>query len=194
MFSSASICTSFYKISIYPACRLQMYQFTSAKKMASVLLHTNNNSLLLLNKGAAEWVLAKCDRVAVTDANGRLSIQPLDEVTRAQLMDTVVGMASRGLRCICLATRELPGEDPTRPANFFESSENLDVNMTAVAIVGIKDPVRAEVPAAVATCQKAGIVVRMVTGEGAAGQLHCKCCRVHCWLTGLRCGCAYGDR
>jgi Ca2+-transporting ATPase len=143
---------------------LQMYQFTSAKKMASILLRTDANSLLLLNKGAAEWVLAKCDRVAVTDANGRMSTQPLDDAARAQLMDTVVGMASRGLRCICLATRELPAEDASRPAAFFDSSENLDVNMTAVAVVGIKDPVRAEVPAAVTTCQKAGIVVRMVTG------------------------------
>ena len=34
-----------------------------------------------------------------------------------------------------------------------------------MAIVGIKDPVRPEVPDAVATCQRAGIVVRMVTGE-----------------------------
>jgi Ca2+-transporting ATPase len=141
-----------------------MYQFTSAKKMASILLRTDANSLLLLNKGAAEWVLAKCDRVAVTDANGCMSTQPLDDTARAQLMDTVVGMASRGLRCICLATRELPTDDASRPADFFDNSENLDVNMTAVAIVGIKDPVRAEVPAAVTTCQKAGIVVRMVTG------------------------------
>ncbi|KAF6264067.1 hypothetical protein COO60DRAFT_1457828 [Scenedesmus sp. NREL 46B-D3] len=139
----------------------QMYQFTSAKKMASILLRTEANSLLLLNKGAAEWVLAKCDRFAATDANGRLSAQPLDDTVRAQLMETVVGMASRGLRCICLATRELPAEDASRPADFFDSSENLDVGMTAVAVVGIKDPVRAEVPAAVATCQKAGIVVRM---------------------------------
>lgn len=34
-----------------------------------------------------------------------------------------------------------------------------------MAIVGIKDPVRNEVPDAVATCQRAGIIVRMVTGE-----------------------------
>ena len=34
-----------------------------------------------------------------------------------------------------------------------------------MAIVGIKDPVRVEVPDAVATCQSAGITVRMVTGE-----------------------------
>jgi hypothetical protein len=36
------------------------------------------------------------------------------------------------------------------------------------AIVGIKDPVRKEVPEAVRICQRAGITVRMVTGEFAA--------------------------
>ena len=34
-----------------------------------------------------------------------------------------------------------------------------------MAVLGIKDPVRPEVPAAVATCKRAGIIVRMVTGE-----------------------------
>jgi P-type Ca2+ transporter type 2C len=40
----------------------------------------------------------------------------------------------------------------------------VDSDLIAYAIVGIKDPVRAEVPDAVATCQRAGITVRMVTG------------------------------
>ena len=38
-------------------------------------------------------------------------------------------------------------------------------NMTLVALVGIRDPLRPEVPGAVATCQRAGITVRMVTGD-----------------------------
>jgi len=137
-----------------------MYQFTSAKKMASILLRQSDH-YLLLNKGAAEWVLQKCDTVA--DSSG--AIVPLSDARRAELMEVVVGMASRGLRCICLASRQLPIDDPSRPAEFFEDSANLDQQMTAMAIVGIKDPVRAEVPAAVARCQTAGITVRMVTGD-----------------------------
>lgn len=137
-----------------------MYQFTSAKKMASILLRQSDH-FLLLNKGAAEWVLQKCDTVA--DSSG--AIVPLNDAMRAQLMEVVVGMASRGLRCICLASRQLPIDDPSRPADFFEDSANLDQQMTAMAIVGIKDPVRAEVPAAVTRCQTAGITVRMVTGD-----------------------------
>jgi magnesium-transporting ATPase (P-type) len=34
-----------------------------------------------------------------------------------------------------------------------------------IAIVGIQDPVRPEVPEAIKQCQEAGIVVRMVTGD-----------------------------
>lgn len=36
---------------------------------------------------------------------------------------------------------------------------------TLIAIAGIKDIIRREVPEAVAICQKAGIIVRMVTGD-----------------------------
>ncbi len=50
-------------------------------------------------------------------------------------------------------------------AGFFEDSDAVDNNLIATCIVGIKDPVRKEVPAAVTTCQKAGIRVRMVTGD-----------------------------
>jgi Ca2+-transporting ATPase len=137
-----------------------MYQFTSAKKMASILLRQPDH-YLLLNKGAAEWVLQKCD--FVVDTSG--AEVPLTDANRAELMDVVVAMASRGLRCICLASRRLPIDDSSRPADFFDDSANLDQKMTAMAIVGIKDPVRVEVPDAVTKCQKAGVTVRMVTGD-----------------------------
>lgn len=38
-------------------------------------------------------------------------------------------------------------------------------NFTCIAILGIKDIIRPEVPDAVDDCQKAGIIVRMVTGD-----------------------------
>lgn len=60
-------------------------------------------------------------------------------------------------------TTDFPLTDPRRPADFFK--EPQEFNLTATCIVGIKDPVRKEVPEAVATCQRAGIRVRMVTGD-----------------------------
>ena len=38
-------------------------------------------------------------------------------------------------------------------------------SVCVVAVVGIQDPIRPEVPGAIAKCQRAGITVRMVTGD-----------------------------
>ena len=50
----------------------------------------------------------------------------------------VTAMASRGLRCICASQAELPVSDPSRESDFLEDSDNVDRNLTAVAIFGIK--------------------------------------------------------
>ena len=47
----------------------------------------------------------------------------------------------------------------------WEDEEKILDNMTCICIVGIEDPVRPEVPEAIRQCQKAGITVRMVTGD-----------------------------
>eukprot|EP00878_Enallax_costatus_P010039 GHUV01010478.1.p1 GENE.GHUV01010478.1~~GHUV01010478.1.p1 ORF type:complete len:1008 (+),score=247.34 GHUV01010478.1:318-3341(+) len=144
---------------------VQRYEFTSARKMSSVLLRTPDN-LLLLNKGAAEWVLQKCSNVALAaSTSGAIETQPLDDATRAELIQVIVGMATKGLRCISLAVRQLSSSDESRQSDFFDNAENVEQQMTLVAIVGIKDHVRDGVPATVRKCHEAGITVRMVTGD-----------------------------
>ncbi|KAL4452347.1 hypothetical protein ABPG75_008009 [Micractinium tetrahymenae] len=137
---------------------LEVYGFSSERKMASVLVR-RGGALRLYNKGAAEMVLSRC--VASVDAAGQAT--PMSEAQREQLLGTVTDMASSGLRTLCLAYTDFPQADPARPADFF--SKPHEDNLTMLCIVGIKDPVRKEVPGAVATCQKAGIFVRMVTGD-----------------------------
>jgi Ca2+-transporting ATPase len=135
-----------------------LYGFSSAKKMASVLLRTDDG-FRLYNKGAAEYVLKVCTRVL--DTNG--VAVPLGADQRAELEATITQMASRGLRTLCLSYTDFPASAPGRPEDFFETSHDEDLTM--LCIVGIKDPVRAEVPDAVAVCKRAGITVRMVTGD-----------------------------
>jgi len=65
--------------------------------------------------------------------------------------------ASSGLRTIGLGYAEY-----LAPANFKEPPNE---GLICIGIIGIKDPVRKEVPAAVALCRRAGITVRMVTGD-----------------------------
>jgi P-type E1-E2 ATPase len=45
------------------------------------------------------------------------------------------------------------------------ADDELETDLTLLAIVGIKDPLRSNVPAAVQACKTAGIIVRMVTGD-----------------------------
>ncbi|KAG2453779.1 hypothetical protein HYH02_001989 [Chlamydomonas schloesseri] len=144
------------------ADQVKLYGFSSARKMASVLLRERaTGNLRLYNKGAAEWVLKRCVGLARPDG----STEPMTHAKLEEMNALVTGMAKRGLRCICLSYRDYAGSDLSRPADFFEDADAVDRDLIAVAIVGIKDPVRKEVPDAVITCQKAGIVVRMVTGD-----------------------------
>ena len=61
--------------------------------------------------------------------------------------------------------------DWTNPQVRYDSEPNWDdedkivSNLTSICIVGIEDPVRPEVPDAIKQCQRAGITVRMVTGD-----------------------------
>jgi len=41
----------------------------------------------------------------------------------------------------------------------------MENDLTLVAIAGIQDPLRPEIPGAIKTCAQAGIIVRMVTGD-----------------------------
>lgn len=73
--------------------------------------------------------------------------------------DVITAFAERALRVILFAQRDFDSEQD------WEDEDALLSDLTAVAFVGIQDPVRDEVPEAVRTCQRAGVVVRMVTGD-----------------------------
>lgn len=75
---------------------LQVYGFTSAKKMASVLVNRGDGTLRLYNKGASEWVLDVCTHLHEADG----SRVPLTEARKTELLLTVTEMASRGLRTL----------------------------------------------------------------------------------------------
>jgi len=78
--------------------------------------------------------------------------------------------ASRSLRCIALAYRDFE-QWPPRGAPISETDRNQAVfepvfkDMAMLGIFGIQDPVRAGVSEAVYACQRAGVFVRMVTGD-----------------------------
>ncbi|KAK9865493.1 hypothetical protein WJX84_011923 [Apatococcus fuscideae] len=135
---------------------LKLWGFSSAKKMASVLIEASTGIPRLYNKGAAEYVLANC--TSYLDEAGE--VKQLTGPVREELQAGITAMAGRGLRTLCLAYRDMPDAAP-----LSKLDEQPAEDLTACCIVGIKDPVRKEVPDAVAVCKRAGITVRMVTGD-----------------------------
>ncbi|MBV94969.1 Plasma membrane calcium-transporting ATPase 4, partial [Eschrichtius robustus] len=65
-----------------------------------------------------------------------------------------------GLRTICIAYRDFNDGEPP-----WDNESEILTELTCIAVVGIEDPVRPEVPEAIAKCKRAGITVRMVTGD-----------------------------
>lgn len=70
-------------------------------------------------------------------------------------------MAAEGLRVIAVATRVLPSHITDLDDNLFQYIKDL----TIVALVGLIDPPRTEVASAISLCQKAGIAIKMITGD-----------------------------
>lgn len=96
-----------------------------------------------------------------------LQVQPLtDEDKKWLLEDVVSNMASKALRTLCLAYRDIPHD--MFPVDWEEKEATLVDHLICVTIVGIQDPVRPEVPDCIRSCQEAGVTVRMVTGDNHA--------------------------
>jgi Ca2+-transporting ATPase len=101
-------------------------------------------------KGAPEIVLTKCSRVASADGESDMT-----DALRDTLCDRITAYQSRGMRVIAFATGATGSFSP-------------DVaDLTWLALVAIADPVRPDVPAAIAACRRAGVEVKIVTGDNA---------------------------
>ena len=78
------------------------------------------------------------------------------------IQNTITSFANQSLRTIGIAYKEVN----TDPSNWNE--EQLEGSMTLIGIAGIKDPLRPDIAEAIIKCKRAGITVRMVTGDNIA--------------------------
>lgn len=81
----------------------------------------------------------------------------LGEADRTRIAAVVDELAAQGLRVLGVARGRFAGRD-------WPASEH-DFDFEFLGLLGLADPVRAEVPAAVAECRAAGIRVLMITGD-----------------------------
>ncbi|CAH0562669.1 unnamed protein product [Brassicogethes aeneus] len=146
----------------------RVYTFNSVRKSMSTVIPRQGGGFRLFTKGASEIILNKCAFIYGHD--GRLEKFTRDMQERL-LKQVIEPMACDGLRTICVAYREfVPGKAEINQVHIdnepnWEDEENIVNNLTCLCVVGIEDPVRPEVPDAIRRCQKAGITVRMVTGD-----------------------------
>ncbi|XP_067447726.1 plasma membrane calcium-transporting ATPase 1-like isoform X2 [Thunnus thynnus] len=137
----------------------KVYTFNSARKSMSTVLKNHDGSYRMFSKGASEILLGKCNKILTASGEAR-AFKPRD---RDNLVKNVIEpMASEGLRTICLAYRDFPIADGEPD---WDNEGHILTGLTCIAVVGIEDPVRPEVPEAIRKCQRAGVTVRMVTGD-----------------------------
>jgi len=139
--------------------------FSSARKMMSWAVPLAAGGYRIYSKGAAEVVVNRC--VSKLESNG--SVAKIKDKTT--MTDVAVQYSRRGMRVLGIAYRDLPqdidfdAESTTETNSDGTNAFEAETDLTFVGLVGIEDPLRREVPGAIRDCYRAGIDVRLVTGD-----------------------------
>ncbi|DBA01641.1 TPA: hypothetical protein N0F65_010292 [Lagenidium giganteum] len=136
----------------------RLFPFSSEKKTMSAIVRVDDGFKLFC-KGAADVVLARATHY-VNEAGATVK---LTTEKREELEALITRMADTALRTICVAHRDLRTDE--LPDDLQTLQEAPEDQLVVDAIFGIQDPLRPEVSDAIRDCQRAGIMVRMVTGD-----------------------------
>ncbi len=107
--------------------------------------HRQGDEILIFVKGAPEIILERCN---------------LTTEEHAVLLAQNIKMAQTGLRVLGMATGKIPAIE-WADNDFFRHIEKLNF----ISLIGLQDPPRVEVRDAIRLCQRAGIAVKMITGD-----------------------------
>ena len=144
--TEAALLTAARKVGVDPDAtrsshpRLDVIPFDSALQLMATLNRTPEGTTRIYVKGAPESVLPRCARDAHAEAERQ---------------------AAGGERLLAFAFRDV---EPER-TRVVES--DLEDGLSLLGLVGMIDPPRATAAAAVAACRRAGIRVKMITGDHA---------------------------
>ena len=133
--------------------RVKEYPFDSDRKLMTTV-NKVGDKYIAYTKGGIDELLAKCTKYEI---NGEIK----DNLS--EYKDTIekynIEMAKDALRVLAMAYKEL-GHEPTD-----EEMKTIESDLIFVGMVGMIDPPREEVKAAVAKCKTAGIKTVMITGD-----------------------------
>ena len=123
---------------------------TERKYMATLVRSAVNGKRMLYVKGAPEIVLSLSDQEIIRNEKSRIEEQ-------------LLAYQQRAMRTLGFAYKEI---EENAGSSCTELLQHADLHFMGVA--AISDPVRLDVPAAVEKCQRAGIEVKIVTGDNPA--------------------------
>ena len=129
---------------------------TERKYMATLVNSPLVGKKVLYMKGAPEIVLSKCKTVETPEGE-----KPVSEY-KGQIEEQLLAYQNQAMRTLGFAYKII-NEDNDQPI-----PELADTGLIFLGFVAISDPVREDVPAAVAECLNAGIQVKIVTGDTTA--------------------------
>ena len=133
--------------------RVKEAPFDSNRKMMSTI-HEIDGKYFQYTKGALDVMLNLC--TSYLDFDG---VKKMDEAKKQEIMKTNKLFASKALRVLCAAYKEYD-----KVPEFSDPSE-IENNLTFIGMVGMIDPCRPEVYAAIKECKEAGVRVVMITGD-----------------------------
>ena len=138
---------------------------SSTLSVAEIEAFDSENDLLLMIKGAPDVLITRCTKL-VCD-NGE--VRDLHNSIRSSIESTKDQWSSEGKRVLLLARKVLPAStvesDPNDGEFEAEVEQHAKTDLTLIALVGIVDPPRDEIPDVVSQLRRAGIRTMMVTGD-----------------------------
>lgn len=140
----------------FAANTIKVVPFSSETKSMSTVIR-EDGKVVAYTKGAPDFVLKNCTRFL--DASGQPVL--INENFKHTLNAKIKEFAAATLRTLLIAYRE----DDSLTAK--SEKEDIEKDLIIIGMVGIKDPIREQVPHAVQQCFSAGVRVRMITGDNA---------------------------
>ncbi|MHB1424203.1 MAG: cation-translocating P-type ATPase [Gemmataceae bacterium] len=149
----------------YQKLRLQippLYQihFSSERKRMTAVVRYGDK-LVSLVKGAPEWLLERSTHYQGSDGVARAWTSEARAVVQTCLKDS----ASQAMRTLGFGYAIVPPDTPTDEDALHARRDMLESGLVFVGFVAIRDPLRDDVKDAVEQCRRAGIEVKMITGD-----------------------------
>ncbi|MBU3741130.1 MAG: HAD-IC family P-type ATPase [Candidatus Kapabacteria bacterium] len=127
--------------------------FSSDHRYMATLHRTADGAQIYL-KGSVEAVLSHCGTAMDVDGTSTL-------LRHKAILDVTSDYAAQGLRVLAMAVKDVPG------SKVDLAHDDISDAFVFCGLVAMVDPPRDEARISVASCQQAGIMVKMITGDHA---------------------------